>query len=56
MLNRIADTWFSPVLILGSSSVPLIVTTDLCTMQLNPLYHREEGIEEGSRNRYLCMV
>jgi len=26
----------------------------LC-MQLSPLYHRDEGIEEGSRNMFLCM-
>jgi len=30
--------------------------TDLCTLQLSPLYHREEGTEEGSRNMYLCKV
>jgi len=29
---------------------------DLCTLQLSPLYHRDEGIEEGSRNKYFCMV
>jgi hypothetical protein len=29
---------------------------DLCTLQLSPLCHREEGNEEGSRNMYLWMV
>jgi hypothetical protein len=27
----------------------------LC-MQLSPLNHRDKGIEEGNRNKYLCMV
>jgi len=30
--------------------------SDFCTLQLSPLYHHDEGIEEGSRNKYLCMV
>jgi len=30
--------------------------SDLCTLQLSPLYHRDEGIEKGSQNKYLCMV
>jgi len=25
-------------------------------MQLSPLYDRDEGIEEGSRNKYFCMM
>jgi hypothetical protein len=29
---------------------------DLCTLQLSPMYHRKEGIEDSCQNRYLCMV
>ena len=39
-----------------SSYKPPWAHSDLCTLQLSPLYHRDEGIEEGSRNKYLCMV
>jgi hypothetical protein len=39
-----------------SSKQIIIESFDLCTLQLSPLYHREEGIEEYSRNMYLCMV
>jgi hypothetical protein len=35
---------------------PTWAHSDLCTLQLSPLYHRDEGIEEVSRNMYLCMV
>jgi len=40
----------------GSSYHLIISHPDLCTLQLSPWYHREEGIEEGSRNMYLWMV
>ena len=41
----------SAILIMYSSSVPLMAHLDLCTLQLSPLYHCEEDIEEGSRNK-----
>jgi hypothetical protein len=36
----------------NGSNTTRVAHPDLCTLQLSPLYHREEGIEEGSRNMY----
>jgi len=55
-LLRLSGMWLYVVYVCVSGNHLIIAHSDLCTLQLSPLYYREEDIEECSRNIYFCMV